>query len=329
MKLSVLDLCPVLSGHSPSDSFKAAVDLARATESLGYERYWFAEHHNMAGIGSSAPEVLIAHIASATKKIKVGSGGIMLPNHATLHVAEVFRTLEALHPGRIDLGLGRAPGSGSKAMHLLRGSRPLSADDFPKEFDQLVKWITDDVAPSDVTAIPSNISMPEVWILGSSEFGAMFAADRGFPYSFAQHFSHLPALEIIRMYHEEFRPSKWFREPRAMMGCHIICAETDEEARELALSSDLSFSIFVGTGKSIPLPTVAEAKAYPYTEKDWNDVRAGSMPKFVGSPATIRKYFEPYLRSGLVNELMILSMIHDQKKRQKSYELVRSALNAN
>ncbi len=322
LKISVLDLCPILSGHSPLDSFRASVDLAQFTESLGHTRYWFAEHHNMAGIGSSAPEVLIAHVAQATKKMKVGSGGIMLPNHATLHVAEVFRTLEALHPGRIDLGVGRAPGSGSKAAHLLRGSRGMTAQEFPLEFDRLINWISDGSNPDGVAAIPENVSMPEVWILGSSDFGAYFAADKGFPYSFAQHFSHLPALEIIRMYHENFRPSKWFREPKAMMGCHIICAETDDEARELALSSDLSFSIFVGTGKSIPLPTVEEAKAYPYTEKDWKDMRAGSMPKFVGSPETIGKYLKPYLTSGVIDELMILSMIHDQKKRQRSYELV-------
>lgn len=324
LKLSVLDLCPILSGQTPLDSFRSSVELAQFTESLGYTRYWFAEHHNMAGIGSSAPEVLIAHVAQATKSIRVGSGGIMLPNHATLHVAEVFRTLEALHPGRIDLGLGRAPGSGSKAANLLRGSRSLSAQEFPQEFDRLLEWLSDGNVPDGVASIPTNVSMPEVWMLGSSDFGALFAADRGFPYSFAQHFSHLPALEIIRLYHENFRPSKWFHEPRASMGCHIICAETDEEARELALSSDLSFSLFVQTGKSIPLPSVEEAKAYPYTEKDWKEIRAGSMPKFVGSPETIRKYLGPYISSGLIDELMVLSMIYDPVKRKKSYELVKN-----
>lgn len=320
--LSILDLCPVLSGSTAGESLRSSSELANFAETLDYHRYWFAEHHNMEGIGSSAPEILIAHIAQVTSRIRVGSGGIMLPNHATYHMAEVFRTLEALHPGRIDFGIGRAPGSGSKATHYLRGHRGLTANEFPFEFDQLMKWLTDD--HPEVQAIPARVGIPETWILGSSDWGAYFAADKGLPYSFAQHFSHLPALEILRMYRENFRPSKWLKEPRAMMGCHIICAETDEEARELALSSDLSFSLFVQTGKSVPLPSVEEARAWPYTEKDWQEVRQGSMPKFVGSPEKIKKFLRPYLESGLVDELMILSMIHDQEKRKKSYELIRS-----
>ncbi len=319
--LSVLDLSPILSGHTAAFSFTKSTELAQSVETMGYHRYWFAEHHNMDGIGSSAPEVLIAHIAGKTKKIRVGSGGIMLPNHATLHVAEIFRTLETLYPGRIDLGLGRAPGSGSKAASLLRGNGNVPQE-FPQEFDKLVNWLNDENHLG-VSAVPAQTDMPEIWILGSSDFGAMFAADRGFPYSFAQHFSHLPALDIIRLYHERFRPSKWCPKPKASMGCHIICAETDAEAEELALSSDLSFALFVGTGKSIPLPSVAEARAYPFTAKDWNEVRAGSMPKFIGSPDTIKKLLRPYLESGLIDELMVLSMIHDQKKRIKSYELIR------
>jgi luciferase family oxidoreductase group 1 len=276
----------------------------------------------MEGIGSSAPEVLIAHVASHTKKIRVGSGGIMLPNHATLHMAEVFRTLEALHPGRIDFGLGRAPGSGSKAAHLLRGARGLSAQEFPEEVDRLLQWLSNENV-QDVAAVPTNVSSPEIWILGSSDFGALFAAHKGLPYAFAQHFSHLPATEMFRLYRETFRPSKILHEPKAMMACHIICADTDEEARELALSSDLSFALFVGTGKSVPLPTVEEAKAYPFTEKDWQEVRAGSMPKFVGSPERIKKLLTPYIESDLFEELMILSMIYDQQKRFHSYELVK------
>jgi luciferase family oxidoreductase group 1 len=250
----------------------------------------------------------------------------MLPNNATLHMAEVFRTLEALYPGRIDFGIGRAPGSGSKASHALRSVKGLSADDFPDQLTYLMNWMNDEI-PSPyqgVEAIPSKVKMPEIWILGSSDFGAMLAGDRGLPYAFAQHFSHLPALEIIRLYREYFRPSKWLTKPHAMLGVHIICAQTDEEAYELALSSDLSFSIFVGTGKSIPLPSVAEAKAYGYSEDDWKQVRAGSMPKFIGSPDTIRRLLSPYTKSGMIDELMILSMIYDQDKRKKSYELIHS-----
>ncbi len=329
MKLSILDLCPILSGKSATESFQQTTSLARFADQMGFYRYWMAEHHNMGGIGSSAPEVLIAHVASYTNNIRVGSGGIMLPNHATLHMAEVFRTLEALYPGRIDFGLGRAPGSGTKASHALRSVKGLSADDFPDQLTYLMNWMNDEEvkAHAGVEAIPAKVKMPEVWILGSSDFGAMLAGDRGLPYAFAQHFSQLPALEIIRLYREHFNPSKWLSKPHAMIGIHVICAETDEEAMELALSSDLQFALFVGTGQSIPLPSVEEAKAYPFTEHDWKQVRAGSMPKFIGSPETIKRKLDPYIKSGIIDEFMILSMIYDQDKRKRSYELVFDLFN--
>lgn len=325
MKVSVLDLCPILSKETPVESLKHVRDLAQFTEGLGYHRYWMAEHHNMEGIGSSAPEVLIAHVASHTKRIRVGSGGIMLPNHATLHMAEAFRTLEALYPGRIDFGIGRAPGSGSKAAHALRSSRSLSADSFPKELENLLSWLNDEApgAFEGVLCVPTRVPMPEIWILGSSDFGAMLAGESGLPYAFAQHFSHLPALEIIRLYREHFTPSKWLDRPKAMLGVHIICADTDEEARELAMSSDLSFALFVQNGRSIPLPSVEEAKAYPFSKDDWDQVRRGSMPKFIGSPSTIKKLLAPYVNSGIIDELMILSLIYDQEARKKSYALVK------
>lgn len=325
MKLSVLDLCPILSGETASESLRHVSALAKHVEGLGYERFWMAEHHNMEGIGSSAPEVLIAHVAQATRTIRVGSGGIMLPNHAAYHIAEVFRTLEALYPGRIDLGLGRAPGSGSKATSALRADRNLDSSYFPQQVEDLFSWFNDKSPPKHqgVQAIPMGVAMPQMWLLGSSDFGAMMAAKLGLPYAFAQHFSQIPALEIMHLYHDHFSPSRWLAKPQGMLAVHIICAETDAEARDLAFSSDLSFSLFVQTGRNIPLPTVAEAKAYPYTEGDWISVRANSMPKFVGSPATIKQRLTPLLRDGLVDELMILSMVHDQEARQRSYELVR------
>jgi luciferase family oxidoreductase group 1 len=330
LKLSVLDLCPLLSGKTATYSFMNTKELALLAEELGYERYWLAEHHNMQGIGSSAPEVLIAYIAQATKKIRVGSGGIMLPNHASLHVAEVFKTLEALFPNRIDLGIGRAPGSGSKAAMALRSERGLSADLFPEQFKDLLSWLEDDLPSSHkysgVDAIPMNVTSPEVWLLGSSDFGAMMAGHYGLPYSFAQHFSHMPALSILELYHENFRPSPYLKEPKAMMGVHIICAETDEKAEELALPTELAFSLFVQSGKSIPLPTVEEARAYPYSKSDWDNVKAASMPKFVGSPETIKQKLRPYLDSGLIDELIITTMVHDQDARKESYRLITKAL---
>lgn len=321
IKLSVLDLCPILSGESASESLRHPVALARFVEDLGFKRYWVAEHHDMEGIGSSSPEVLIGHIAGATKTIRVGSGGIMLPNHSTYHMAEVFRTLEALYPGRIDMGLGRAPGSGSKATHALRRNISLSADNFPEELEDLIRYFRDEVP---LKAVPTQVNMPEIWMLGSSDFGGRLAAYRGLPFAFAQHFSGLPAREIIRMYIEEFRPSEFLQEPLPMMASHIICAETDEEAEELAMSSDVSFAKFFSTGKNMPLPTVAEAKLTPLSPMDKAQLRA-SFPKFVGSPDSIRRQLGPFLKSG-IKELIITCMVYDQKARQRSYELVSQAL---
>lgn len=319
IKLSVLDLCPILSGETATESLKHAVALSQYAEKLGFERYWIAEHHDMEGIGSSAPEVLIAHIAGMTQTMRIGSGGIMLPNHATYHIAEVFRTLEALYPGRIDLGLGRAPGSGSRAAHALRRSSSLSAEDFPEQLSDLLSYLKDELP---LKAVPVNVGEPEVWILGSSDFGARLAAQRGLPFAFAQHFSHLSAIDILKLYRNNFRPSQELSAPKAIMACHIICADTDEVAEDLALSSDLSFIRFYQTGKSSPLPSVNEAKNYALTEMDRQQLRA-SFPKFVGSVEKIKKELEPFLEAGL-DELMILSMIHDQNARQHSYQLISS-----
>lgn len=321
LKLSVLDLCPILSGETSYESLAHVAPLACYVEELGYERFWVAEHHDMEGIGSSSPEVLISHIAAATKEIRVGSGGIMLPNHATYHIAEVFRTLEALYPGRIDLGLGRAPGSGSKATHALRRAIDLSADNFPQEVEDLEKYLRDELP---LKAVPARVNRPEIWMLGSSDFGARLAAHRGLPYAFAQHFSGLPAIDVINLYRRSFRPSELLDAPKAIMACHIICAETDSEAERLALSSDLSFALFFKTGKNNPLPSVNEAEAYTLSAMEREQLRA-TFPKFVGSPQTIKKLLAPYRAAG-IDHFMVLSMIHDQKARQKSYKLLKENL---
>lgn len=321
ISLSVLDLCPILSGTSARESLSFVVPLAQYVESLGYERFWIAEHHDMEGIGSSSPEVLIAHVAQSTKSIRVGSGGIMLPNHSTFHMAEVFRTLVALYPGRIDMGLGRAPGSGSRATHALRRNIELSADNFPQEIEDLEKYFMDELP---LKAVPVRVDRPEVWMLGSSDFGARLAAHRGLPYAFAQHFSGLPAIDVINLYKKNFRAGVYLERPMSMMACHIICAETDEEAQELALSSDLSFALFFKTGKNNPLPSVEEARAYSLSEMEREQLRA-SFPKFVGSPQTVKKLLAPYREAG-IDHFMILSMIHDQEARKKSYALLMENL---
>lgn len=321
ISLGVLDLCPMLSGESTRESLLHAKKLAQYVESLGYERYWVAEHHNMLGIGSSSPEVLIAHIAENTKKMKIGSGGIMLPNHSTFHIAEVFRTLHALYPERIELGLGRAPGSGSKATKALRAGHMDNALNFPNEVEDLIKYFKDEL---ELKAIPVEIPPPHLWILGSSDFGARLAAERGLSYSFAQHFSGLNALGIIEMYNDYFTPSEFLSKPDFMLGCHIICADTDEEAERLALSSDLSFALVIQTGRSGKLMSMEEVEKYHLSDMDRAQVRA-SFPKFVGTKETVRKKLRPYLEAG-VKKFMITSMIHDQEARKYSYQLIREML---
>ena len=318
LQLSVLDLVPIRNGESAYAGFQNAVALAQHVEGLGYKRYWIAEHHDAGGLGSSAPEILIGHLAGQTKTLRVGSGGIMLPNHATLHVAEVFRTIEALYPGRIDLGLGRAPGSGSSAAAALRRGGSIRADDFPEQVEALIAYLNDDLT---LRAIPTNVEMPEIWLLGSSDFGGRLAAQMGLPFAFAQHFSSLNAVEVMRMYRENFRPSRWLDRPKVMMASHVICASTDEEADELAWSSDAFTASFIQTGKSSPLVGVEAAKLL---------LPAGirrelhqAFPKFIGSPESIKEQLEPFLRE--VDELIVLTMIYDQDARRESYRLLKSA----
>lgn len=321
IRLSVLDLCPILADQNATESLGHMSELARFVDERGYERYWVAEHHDMPGIGSSSPEILIGHIAGQTKNLRVGSGGIMLPNHATYHIAEVFRTLSALYPNRIDLGLGRAPGSGSAATQALRRGISLGADNFPQELEDLIKYFCDELP---LKAIPSQVTAPEIWMLGSSDFGARLAASRGIPFAFAQHFSGLDALSVINLYKNSFKPSELLEKPEASMACHIICAESDEEAEDLALSSDYSFALFFQRGKSHPLPTVETARKAGMSPMDRMQVRA-SFPKFVGSPASIKSQLAPFIEAG-VNHFMVTTMIYDQKARQRSYQLIREHL---
>lgn len=320
MDLSVLDLVPILDGETTTQGFQHSIDLARHVETLGYKRYWVAEHHDTIGLASSSPEIIIGHIANATSTIRVGSGGIMLPNHTALHVAEMFRTIEAMHPGRIDLGLGRAPGSHSRAAFALRRGGSLHAEDFPQQVEELIGLFHDEYP---LKATPVGVAMPEIWILGSSDWGARFAAQMGLPFAFAQHFSQLDPIGILRLYKREFQPSKWLESPRAMMGSHIICAETDEEADELALPSDVLHASFVTKGSAMPIQSVEKAREAGLTPEIRGELRQ-HFPKFVGSPEAIRRQFERF--AGEIDELVVLSMIHDQEARQRSYTLTKEAL---
>lgn len=325
-KLSVLDVSPVASGSSSTEALRNTLDLARLTDSLGFTRYWLAEHHNTPLIASSAPEIMIGHVADATARIRVGSGGIMLPNHTPLKVAETFRVLEALHPGRIDLGLGRAPGTDPlTALALRRSRQALSADDFPARLEDLLAFL-DHGFPADhplqtIRAMPDDVLMPEIWLLGSSDFSALLAAQMGLRFAFAHHIQPQPAIGALRLYHENFQPSEYLKEPEALIGVSVVCADTDERARELALPLQLVLLRF-RTGRMGRFPTIEEAKNYHYGPEERELIELNRERSFVGSPATIREQLTRLADAGGVREVMITTMTHDHADRRRSYELL-------
>src|SRR3954468_18752589 len=291
--LSVLDLAPVSSGSTPRAALQATVELAQEAERLGYTRFWVAEHHNMPGIASSAPAVLIARLADATTTLRVGSGGVMLPNHPPLVVAEQFGMLENLHPGRIDLGLGRAPGTDpATAAALRRSVDALSADDFPEQLGELVSFFTDSFPEghpyASMSAVPRPPSMPAIWLLGSSGYSAQVAGLLGLPFAFAHHFSAANTIPALDLYRKRFRPSEVLAEPYAMVAASVLVAETDERARELAMPSGLSF-VRLRQGRPGPLPNPQEAAEYPYTAVDRQVLEDRFSTSILGSPSTVRR----------------------------------------
>ncbi|HKY04445.1 MAG TPA: LLM class flavin-dependent oxidoreductase [Blastocatellia bacterium] len=331
IRLSILDLSPVPSGSSTREALLNTLDLARYADELGFERYWLAEHHNTPLIASSAPEVMIGHVASITGRIRVGSGGVMLPNYAPLKVAETFRMLEALHPGRIDLGIGRAPGTDQTTALALRRSRAaLSADDFPEQLAELLAYFSGNFPDNHpfrrVTAIPSGVDTPQVWLLGSSDFSARLAAELGLGFAFAHHINPLSAVEALRLYRERFRPSSHLAEPRSMLTVSVVCAETDEEAATLASSAELTLLRFQTGNFRTTLPSVAEATGYPYTDFEREIIRANRSRLLAGSPETLRAKLAHFREQTSVDEIMITTMIHDHALRLRSYALLADAL---
>jgi luciferase family oxidoreductase group 1 len=328
-RLSVLDLSPVSSGSSSAEALRNTLDLAGLADRLGYTRYWLAEHHNTALIASSAPEVMIGHVASLTKRIRVGSGGIMLPNHAPLKVAETFRMLEALHPGRIDLGLGRAPGTDSlTALALRRSRQALTADDFPEQLAELLGFFNGQL-PVDhpfrrVRAIPEGVRTPPIWLLGSSDFSARLAAELGLGFAFAHHINPWPAVDALRLYRERFRPSGYLQMPESLLAVSAICAETDEQAEELARSADLTLLRFA-RGKLEPLPSITEAARYPYTMEEREVIRSNRARMFVGSPSSVREQLSGLAEQAGAGEIMVTTMTHEHATRRRSYTLLAEA----
>ncbi|MBZ5696785.1 MAG: LLM class flavin-dependent oxidoreductase [Acidobacteriia bacterium] len=328
-RLSVLDVSPVPSGSTSADALRNTLDLAQLADKLGYTRYWLAEHHNTPLIASSAPEIMIGHIASATSRIRVGSGGMMLPNHTPLKVAETFRALEALHPGRVDLGIGRAPGTDSLTALALRRSRSaLSAEDFPARLGDLLGFLTSGF-PEDhpfhhVRAMPDDVPPPDVWLLGSSDFSAELAAQMGLRFAFAHHIQPLPAIEALRFYHAHFKPSEYLIRPQALIGVSVVCAETDERAEELARPLALTLLRF-RTGKMGRFPSIAEATEYPYTPEERAIIAANRDRSFVGSPTMVREQLTRLADACGVDEIMITTMTHEHADRRRSYEFLAEA----
>ncbi|UPK73813.1 LLM class flavin-dependent oxidoreductase [Nocardioidaceae bacterium SCSIO 66511] len=328
VSLSVLDLSPIGSGRGGAAALHDTIDLARHAEELGYARYWLAEHHNIGSVASSAPSVMIASVAAATSRIRVGAGGIMLPNHAPLQVAETFRVLEALHPGRIDLGLGRAPGTDQLTAIALRRSREaLTVDDFPDQYRELLAYV--DGFPADhpfapIKAIPEDVPLPPVWILGSSLYGGQAAAAFGTAFAFAGHFGSADPAEAVAGYRERFQPSERLSEPRVMLGVAAIAADTHERAEELALANDLSM-VRLMQNQPGPLPTPEEAAAHPWTDQE--RALAAGRRRFisVGTAEEVRDDLERRRKEADADELIITTQVHDPAERRRSYELVAGA----
>ena len=324
--LSVLDLSFVSAGRPPSAALHDSVALARHCDALGYTRYWLAEHHNLPSVASPAPEIMIGRIAAATQRLRVGSGGIMLPNHAPLMVAERFRMLEALFPGRIDLGLGRAPGTdGVTALALRRHQEHRGGDEFLERLQELILWDTGGFPEGHpfaaVSAMPSDVRLPPLWLLGSSGYSAQLSAQVGMGFGFAQHFASYDARDAMLTYRQGFRPSHWRAEPYAILAVAAICAETDAEAERLAASTRLS-TLKRERGEYAPLPSLAEAEAYAYTDADRMRVERGRDRLHVGSPERLRATLTALAEATRADEIMITAAIHDQAARQRSYALI-------
>jgi luciferase family oxidoreductase group 1 len=326
LPLSVLDLSFVTSGTPPSAALRNSLDLARHADALGYTRYWLAEHHNLPSVASPAPEIMIGQIAAATTRIRVGSGGVMLPNHAPLRVVEAFKMLESLHPGRIDLGLGRAPGSdGLTALALRRSRDAVHADDFPEQYAEL-RAFADGTFPADhgfraVRAVPEDVPLPPVWMLGSSDFGARFAAHIGVGFAFAHHFSPQYTMPAMHLYRTNFRPSATMQAAHSILTVSVYCAEDAEEAERLALPHQMSMAR-LRTNRPIQLPSPEEVLAYRYSAEEQRLAESSRRNQIVGTPETVKAEIERLAGETAASEVMITSMIHDHAARLRSYELV-------
>ncbi|MWJ27117.1 MsnO8 family LLM class oxidoreductase [Halomonas sp. ZH2S] len=320
--LSVLDLAPIRQGSSAADTFRDTVSLAQLTERLGFTRYWLAEHHNIEGIASAATSVLIGHVAGQTRRIRVGSGGIMLPNHPPLVVAEQFGTLETLYPGRIDLGLGRAPGSDAATMAAMRRSAHAGVDDFPQQLAELQRYLGEPKPGQRVKAVPGQGTHVPIWLLGSSGYSAQLAARQGLPFAFAAQFAPGYLFEALRLYRDNFQPSEHLEKPHAMVGLPVIAADSDEQADFLATTAQQKFLNLIRGKRTQSLP--------PTEALDWNPHERAQVQQFlgaaiIGGPETVRTGLEDFIARTGADELMINSDFYRHQDRLRSYEIVAKA----
>lgn len=320
---SVLDVSPIVEGGTVAESLANTLDLAQHAEKWGYNRYWLAEHHNAPSIASSATSVVIGHVAAGTKTIRVGSGGIMLPNHAPLVIAEQFGTLESLFPGRIDLGLGRAPGTDGLTAAALRGNRRSNGHDFPEQLAELRAYL--DPAGAEVgmpvRAIPGEGLDIPIWLLGSSDFSAMLAAQLGLPFAFAGHFSPNFTVPAMNLYRSSFKPSDVLDKPRGMVAVNVIAADTDEEAAYLATSMQQLFLSFIrNTRGPLPAPVKDMEQVWTIQEKAALQQQLGSS--IIGGPDTVRAKLRAYIEATQADEIMVAAHIFEHKARLRSYEII-------
>ena len=324
LPLSVLDLSPITQGSGPAQSFRNSLDLARHAERWGYRRYWLAEHHGMPGIASAATAVLMAHVAGGTSTIRVGAGGIMLPNHSPLVIAEQFGTLESLFPGRIDLGLGRAPGSDPLTARAMRRSLESDPDAFPQDVLELADYLSDEPKQS-VRAVPGRGTKVPMWILGSSLFGAQLAAALGLPFAFASHFAPAQMMQAISIYRSTFQPSAQLRAPYVMLGFNVFAADTDEEATFRATSMQQAF-INLRSGRPSQLPPPVEGLADRFGPQERALIDQVLSSSAIGSPDTVRKAITAFVERTRADELMITSQIFDHAARLRSYEITADVM---
>ena len=326
LRLGVLDQSPVRSGGGVAEAIHETLELAELCDRLGYSRYWLAEHHSTPGLAGSSPEVLIGQVAARTSRIRVGSGGVMLQHYSSLKVAESFRVLETLFPGRIDLGIGRAPGSDQLTARALRENA--NVEYFPQQIADLQGFLHGALPTghlyAPVLAMPTGPTAPEMWLLGSSDQSAAMAAHFGTGFSFAHFINQDGGAEVTRAYRQQFKPSPWLESPRSSAAVFVVCADTEAEAQRLAKSRQL-FIVRLYTGRAGRYPSIEEAESYPYTERELAILRQAQQRTVAGSPEQVRARLEALAADYEADELIVVTITHDPKARRRSYELLAKA----